>query len=81
MSHQYGRKMALWVMVQLYNHAETPTASLQRLLDQAVVRLRDDDLAELLRLTPETVHAQIREDWPKWLGAAGANVEADPAEE
>lgn len=81
MSHQYGRKMALWVMVQLYNHAEPPTASMQRLLDQAVVRLRDDDLAELLRLTPESVHASIREEWPKWLAAAGQNIEADPAEE
>ena len=80
MTHQYGRKVALWVMVQLYRHAEAPTRSMQRLMDQSVVRLRDDDLEELLRMTPESVHASIREDWPKWLSAAAENVEGDPPE-
>jgi hypothetical protein len=77
MTRQFGRKEALWVMWQCYGQGKTPSEATLALLDQCVLRLRDDDLEELLRLLPVETHEQVREEWSEWLSVAAHNVEGE----
>jgi hypothetical protein len=77
MARQYGRKYALWVMWQRYSQGKAPSEAALQLLDQSVLRLREDDLEELLRLLPAESHDLVREEWGMWLSAAAENVEGE----
>lgn len=73
--HQYGRKTGLWLMWQVYGLGIPLQEALGPDVDQAVVRLKDEDLEELLKLIPEANHELVRQEWPKWRSAAAHNVE------
>ena len=75
MNRQYGRKEALWVLWQCYAQAKAPEEAMLELLDQAVVRLKDEDLDELLKLVPAEQHERLVAEWPQWRSVAAHNVE------
>lgn len=77
MKQQYGRKDAMWVLWQVYGLQKPLDEVLRESLDQSVVRLRDEDLQELLRLVPKKHHRKLKRDWPEWRAAAAHNVEGE----
>ena len=44
--------------------------------DQWFVRLKDEDMEELLQLVPQEKHSELLETWQQFRQIAGHNVEA-----
>ena len=75
MNKQYGRKAALWVMWRQYAFGETREDAMEALFAQWAVRLRDEDLGELLKLVPQENHDRLISDFRTWRAVGAHNVE------
>lgn len=72
---QYGRKRGKWSLWQVYGFDKTFASVAQERLDQALVRVRPEDLDEVAALlTPEQA-ARMRAEWEEVKGIAANNVE------
>jgi len=75
LSKQYGRKAALWVMWRVYSGAEDRYVALDLLFSQWAVRLRDEDLDELLKLIPDENRDRLIAEFATWRAVGAHNVE------
>ena len=73
---QYGRIVGKWVFAQMHQEGVDLNRALSSCADQWFVRLKDEDLEELLQLVPEEKHAEMLETWQQFRQIAGHNVEA-----
>lgn len=73
---QYGRIFGKWVFAQMHQEGVDINRALANCADQWFVRLKDEDLEELLQLVPEEKHAEMLETWQQFRQIAGHNVEA-----
>lgn len=72
---QYGRIYAKWMLVKVHRDGLTPDEALLDMSAQWVLRLKDEDLEDLLLLTPEEKHDTMRENFHKWRQIAAHNAE------
>ena len=72
---QYGRINAKWLMTLVHRDQMTPEAALMAMSAQWVLRMKDEDLQDLLQLVPEEEHAQLVENFEEWRHAAAFNAE------
>ena len=73
---QYGRIFGKWIFAQMHADGVDFDRALANCADQWFVRLKDEDLEELLHLVPEEKHAEMIETWQQFRQIAGHNVEA-----
>ena len=72
---QYGRILAKWFFVKTHRDQMTPQDALLDMSAQWVLRLKDEDLEDLLALIPEEEHAQLIEHFDEWRRTAAHNAE------
>ena len=72
---QYGRIMAKTLFVKVHRDGMEPQDALLDMSAQWVLRLKDEDLTDLLALVPEKDHAVLLENWEKWRHIAAHNAE------
>ena len=73
---QYGRILGKWVFAQMYQEGIDINRALANCADQWFVRLKDEDLDELMQLVPREKHDELLETWQQFRQIAGHNVEA-----
>lgn len=73
---QYGRKAALWVMWRHYGCGEDREDALEALFAQWAVRIRDEDLDDLIKLVPEENRDRLIAEFPEWRATGAYNLEA-----
>lgn len=62
-NNQYGRKLGMWELWQVFGLGKGLQEASQALMDQHVVRLRDEDLEGVLALLDEDGRARLRKEW------------------
>jgi hypothetical protein len=72
---QYGRILAKWMLLRVSRDHLEPQDALLDMSAQWVLRLKDEDLDELLMLVPQEEHAQLRENFREWRHIAAHNAE------
>ena len=73
---QYGRIFGKWVFAQMHQEGIDINRALANCADQWFVRLKDEDLEDLLQLVPQEKHDELLEQWQQFRQIAGHNVEA-----
>ena len=76
---QYGRILAKTLLCKVYRDGLEPSEALMDMSSQWVLRLKDEDLTDLIQLVPEEHQQDLVDNWPEWLRAAAANAEEAPA--
>ena len=72
---QYGRILGKALFVKCHKDGLTPEDALLDMSAQWVLRLKDEDLTDLLALVPEEDHGVLLENWDKWRHVAAHNAE------
>ena len=72
---QYGRIYAKWMLVKVHRDGMTPDEAMLDMSAQWILRLKDEDLDELLLLTSPENHEAMRENFQKWRQIAAHNAE------
>ena len=72
---QYGRILAKWMLVRVSRDHLEPHEALLDMSAQWILRLKDEDLDELLLLVPPEEHDQLRENFREWRHIAAHNAE------
>jgi hypothetical protein len=75
---QYGRILAKWMLTRVHRDHLTPDEALLDMSAQWVLRLKDEDLEDLLSLVPPEGHKQLRENFDEWRHIAAHNAEQMP---
>ena len=73
---QYGRVLAKQTLLRIYRDGLMQDDAFQERVSQWFVRLKDEDLAELLPLIPPERREEFIEEFPEWRQVGAHNVEA-----
>ena len=73
---QYGRIFAKWLIAEKYKFGMGIDESVLERVDQWMLRLKDEDLEELMHLVEPMHHAELKKDWADYRKIAAWNVEA-----
>ena len=72
---QYGRILAKWLMVKVHRDGMNPQEAFLDISAQWVLRLKDEDLQDLLAIVPESEHDVLLENFESWKRTAAHNAE------
>ena len=72
---QYGRILAKWFFVKTHRDGMAPQDALLDMSAQWLLRLKDEDLQDLLALVPEDEHEKLIEKFDDWRQTAAHNAE------
>lgn len=72
---QYGRILAKWLMVKCHRDGMTTEEAFLDMSAQWVLRLKDEDLQDLLALVPAEEHPRLLENFDTWRQTAAHNAE------
>ena len=75
---QYGRIYAKWMLARVHRDGLTAEEALLDMSAQWVLRLKDEDLDDLMLLVPPEGHATLRDNFYKWRQIAAHNAEQMP---
>lgn len=73
---QYGRILAKWLLAEVVNEGLDAEEALLKRSAQWLVRLKDEDLEDLLHLVPSEKHDQLLQNWTDFRQVAAHNAEA-----
>lgn len=76
---QYGRILGKWLMTKVHRDGMTAEEAFLDMSAQWVLRLKDDDLQDLLSIVPEEEHDRLLKNWTDWRHVAAHNAESGSA--
>lgn len=76
---QYGRTLAKWMLKAVHADGLDPQEALMVRSAQWMLRLKDEDLEELLQLVPKEHHDALIRNFDEWRKTAAHNAEQIPS--